>query len=922
GVAATAWRASATAGHVLRTRFPATAIDTVEVVTWSPTSDPAATPVTAVQVDAPDGASGSCAPVVRDDGRATCTIALPLGVRRELRLTVTGVGSAKGALGVLPIGIAEVQATGPFGPAPVLSSDARLASGCRAIAQVDGQPVLASIDGSVDDLVHGRGITFAGCGATTLEAGWHELRTDPAVRAAIGTLHLSTGAVSPASAATSPGTARVVDASPAGATIAVDSPSGTTVVLGQSIAPGWQARVDGGAYVAATSLNGMSSWVVPAGQHRVEVQYAPQRAYELGLALLAGVGALCLVLVFRRPRVAVASAATPAWADDDPVEWRSLGGTAMVGVVAALGGYLLADVEGAVLAGAAVAAVRISGARFLGKAAMWALILTAAATIAVRRPADAPGIAAFVAERATAGALGRLAGVLVLVVVVIGVLDDRRVGQQPAVAGGRWSRRARVALAHGWTGRVVPVVATGGAATLVAAIAGTHAALVPIAALSFGATGATVALAGVEVARDRARTAPPVEAAPWGHLTQGSVWLVCGFLVQAVTGSAFWLVAARMESAGQVGVATALFASLQFVNYATALGLQELVGRFTSLVPDEADRFFGWSVLLTGASSTIGTLVFLSIAGGASDGLDSAGWLGSRLLFVALSAGAAVALLVDARLMSARRWRWVFGRLVIVGIVRIPLLLIPSPIDPSLWLFIAIAAPIAVSGVVGLVVLHRDEGVRPLLRPRAAHAGRATRFAAASWVANLAQSAPQFALPVIVLANVSATDNANFFLAWSIAAFALILPLTIGRVLLTEGSRDESALAQHVRQARRLGVGLLGVASLGALVARPVIPALYGTDYTTAGRLLPLMVLGGIPWAISAVALAEARVRHDHVAAIAISVVLAGATVIGAIAWVPDHGPDGAVAAWLVGTVASATVAGALHVKTRRAFRG
>ena len=77
------------------------------------------------------------------------------------------------------------------------------------------------------------------------------------------------------------------------------------------------------------------------------------------------------------------------------------------------------------------------------------------------------------------------------------------------------------------------------------------------------------------------------------------------------------------------------------------------------------------------------------------------------------------------------------------------------------------------------------------------------------------------------------------------------------------------------------------------------------------------MVLGGIPWAISAVALAEARVRHDHRAAIAVSVVLATTTVLTAITWVPTHGVDGAVAAWLAGTTASALVAGVLHVRRR-----
>ena len=53
-----------------------------------------------------------------------------------------------------------------------------------------------------------------------------------------------------------------------------------------------------------------------------------------------------------------------------------------------------------------------------------------------------------------------------------------------------------------------------------------------------------------------------------------------GFLAQAVTGVGFWVLAARVYSQVDVGVASGLFTSLQFINYATALGLQELLSRY------------------------------------------------------------------------------------------------------------------------------------------------------------------------------------------------------------------------------------------------------------------------------------------------------------------------------------------------------
>ncbi len=400
------------------------------------------------------------------------------------------------------------------------------------------------------------------------------------------------------------------------------------------------------------------------------------------------------------------------------------------------------------------------------------------------------------------------------------------------------------------------------------------------------------------------------------HLVQGSVWLMAGFIVQAVTGVAFWIVAARIDSAVDVGRASALFASMQFINYATAMGLQEMLARFTTIARDDADVLFSWAVAVTTATSAIGTFVYVVVARSQSGGsISPVGDLYGPILFLLLSAGSAVALLVDVRLMTARRWRWVFGRLAAVGAVRLPLLLIPSALDRPLWLFVAMAAPIAASGVVGLAVLRRDQGLRLRLRPRPKSARAATQYALVNYLSHLALSAPQFALPVIVLVNVGPVANANFFVAWSIAAVAFILPVTIGRVLLTEGSRTEGMLERHTDTAMRLGLGLMVVAAAGTFLVQRLLPMLYGPEYALAGQILPWLVLGGIPWAVTAIAIGRARVCHDHVGTVTMTATLAVSILGMALVAVPAAGVDGAVRAWVAGTSMSAVVSILMSVR-------
>ena len=60
-------------------------------------------------------------------------------------------------------------------------------------------------------------------------------------------------------------------------------------------------------------------------------------------------------------------------------------------------------------------------------------------------------------------------------------------------------------------------------------------------------------------------------------------------------------------------------------------------------------------------------------------------------------------------------------------------------------------------------------------------------------------------MPVIVLVNVDADDNASFYVAWGVAGLACYVPTAIGQALLTEGGRDGAHLrspgaARHRRR--------------------------------------------------------------------------------------------------------------------------
>lgn len=398
--------------------------------------------------------------------------------------------------------------------------------------------------------------------------------------------------------------------------------------------------------------------------------------------------------------------------------------------------------------------------------------------------------------------------------------------------------------------------------------------------------------------------------------------LVAGAAVQAVTGSLFWLIAARTGTSTEVGHASALFTSVMFVNYLVGLGLPVALARYAPDRSRSSDVIFTWGVVATVASSLAGSLLYLWVVSPpAADVLTEGGWWAGAGLFWVMVLGAALSMVVDVRLMTARRWNLVLARMVVVGFIRIPLLAVPIPdTGRELWLFLLAAAPTAVSGLVGVPLLRPLVGARLRLSPSPETARAAARYSLVNWLSTLAYGAPYFALPVIVLVHVSPSTNASFYVAWSITQVAFYVPSAIGQALLAEGGKDGAQVHAQVRLALALAVGLMAAASVAALVARSLVVTVYGAEYSEAARILPVLMAAGVPWAVSSLYLTEVRVRHRHVATVAITAALTLAIVGPALVTVPGRGVDGAMWSWLGGNALAAAVA-AVAVRLSRLNR-
>jgi O-antigen/teichoic acid export membrane protein len=392
-------------------------------------------------------------------------------------------------------------------------------------------------------------------------------------------------------------------------------------------------------------------------------------------------------------------------------------------------------------------------------------------------------------------------------------------------------------------------------------------------------------------------------------LLRSSVSLSSATGLAAFGGFVYWLLIARVAPAGIVGTAAALYSSIQFVNYVTALGLPIAVARYGTSPREVPSVLFNWSVVLTVASSFLGAALYFAIVPRELHALTAVGVAGAFLIFGVIVAGISIFTLLDVRLISQQRRSWVVGKATFVALVRLPFVFVPGIAHSAVDIFLVAAGAPALCGVVAWVLadLRRVRFAFPL-RPLPADTRSAVTYAAVNGAAQLAVQAPFYALPVIVLLVVSARANASFYVAWTVTTVVFLVVQGVGQALLIEGHRT-GRLSSQTRSALRLGLVLATGLFVVCVIGSRVVPLLYGSAYTSGAQIMPILGAAVLPWSIFTVVLAATRVRHDQRNNLVLSGFFAASVLVPAAFLVVHFGIRGAAWAWLTGNVVSAIAA-------------
>jgi O-antigen/teichoic acid export membrane protein len=379
-------------------------------------------------------------------------------------------------------------------------------------------------------------------------------------------------------------------------------------------------------------------------------------------------------------------------------------------------------------------------------------------------------------------------------------------------------------------------------------------------------------------------------------------------------GFAFWILAARLYSPERVGVNSALIAVLMTVSTLCQVNLGSVFVRFLPETTRPARLIVLGYAVAGGFALVVATCVALIAPHFAKD----LSVLGSNrligIIWVVSVALWCVFALQDGALTGLRSARWIPVENTSFGILKIVALVILAAYGATNGMLLAWVLPMAILVIpVNLIIFRRavpahtpahTDGIVNRFGRR-----RLVRYLGMTSVASSIDQGMLAALPILVVAILGATQNAYFYIAFTIVTTLELLADNIVTALTVEGTFATDRLQALTAAVGRRFLVLLLPATLILIAAAPLALLFFGRTYaahgTTVLRLLALAsIFRGAIWLYMAVC----RIQGRGLSLLAVSGATSIGTLVFTIVFAHLWGLNGVGIGWLTSNVLVAIV--------------
>jgi O-antigen/teichoic acid export membrane protein len=405
-----------------------------------------------------------------------------------------------------------------------------------------------------------------------------------------------------------------------------------------------------------------------------------------------------------------------------------------------------------------------------------------------------------------------------------------------------------------------------------------------------------------------------VRAARHDSLLRNSVFNMGTTIGTSALGFVYWVVAARLFDAHDVGIAATAVSAMMLAATLANPGLHTL------LVERLPSRREGkdWSLtinvaLLTGTvAGVLAGLCGLLIVPLLSSDFDVIRHGAFAALFVIGVPLTTAATVLDYVWIAERHAGGPLVRNCVFAAVKIPILALPTfaALDAvgiiSSWVISLAGTAVATA----LLLPRLGKAYRITFRGgwRELHAVKARLVG--HHFTNLGNLIPLNVLPILVAAALSPAMAAYFYATWRLAGLIFMVSPSIATSLFAEGANDAASLGAQARRAVRMTLSLLLPASAALAVLGYPLLLLFGPAYAREGFvLLLLLIAAAVPDGLGNLYLSVLRVQGRLVAAATLSIVPSLLALLLAWTLMPALQLPAVGVAWLAARIVVAAIA-------------
>jgi O-antigen/teichoic acid export membrane protein len=381
--------------------------------------------------------------------------------------------------------------------------------------------------------------------------------------------------------------------------------------------------------------------------------------------------------------------------------------------------------------------------------------------------------------------------------------------------------------------------------------------------------------------------------------------LMLDFLAGSVLGFPFWIIAARMFSAEELGLGSAAISAMQLCMLLILLGTNSAIVYLLPRQGGKPQELINTAFTLTVAISAVVPIIFLLLSGVLFNEIAAlASSSVYAVAFVAVNLSLAIARTFDATFTAMRRSDKVAIRSLAQGLFALVTLVLAGlffSLDGTVSILIAWISSLLGSSILSFRYLRQAlPGFR--LRPLASqsHVHEMLSVSVPNFILRLSMAVPVHAIPIAVTETLSSTANAHWRAVWLFSLFVFTVPGAAGNALFAEASNHPDETAEKMRQNISFSL-MIGIPlALVTAIAAPVGLQIMGEGYSAAGtNAVRVLVLGVVPHTVISTYVTRQRamreMKEPTVFAITTSGLTIGASIVGgyyggltgiAVAWV------------------------------------